>query len=178
MRRAWVRSGWTFVWVSLATVACSRTPERHVQTRPYVPTAAEQRRIDERRAEERRAEERREANRREEERARRPRAIGGGPADRETPASPSSRIAAARCDREVKCNRVGAPGKYDSQQACVAALKRDIQHDLDGADCTNGVRAKELNDCLQAIRDERCGALDFDTAIRLRACRAETMCLR
>ena len=201
MSRAWVRNGWALGLVSLGAIACSRAPERHVQARPYVSAAeqrrieerraeerraeerrAEERRAEERRAEERRAEERRDANRRADARARRSRAIGGGPADRatrEAPPSVSSRIAAARCDREVKCNQVGAHGKYDSHLACVAELKRDIRHDLDGDDCANGFRAKELNDCLQAIRDEQCGrALDFDTVIRLRACRAENICVR
>jgi hypothetical protein len=180
--------------VSVAMTACSRTHERNVESRPYTPTAAEQRRIDEKRAEERRAEERRaeerraerarDADRRADERARRSsdHAIGGGPeehATRVAPASASSSMTAARCEREVKCNRVGQHGKYASHAACVAELKEDIRHDLDGSDCVNGVRAKELNDCLQAIRDEQCGnALDLDGVIRLRACRSDNLCAK
>jgi hypothetical protein len=92
--------------------------------------------------------------------------------------SASERIAAARCDREVKCNRVGAHGKYPSSGACVAELRRDIRADLASDACAGGPREKELADCLQAIRDEHCGALDFDSALRLKACRAETMCVK
>src|SRR6266699_1294749 len=67
MRLPLISAGWAIGLLSL-TAACSRTHERNVESRPYVPTAAEQRRIDERRAEERLAEERREDDRRAEER--------------------------------------------------------------------------------------------------------------
>jgi hypothetical protein len=93
-------------------------------------------------------------------------------------ASASGSIAAARCDREVKCNRVGVHGKYASRGACVAELKRDIRSDLTSDACANGVREKELNDCLQAIRDEQCSnALDLDVVLRLKACRADNLCV-
>jgi hypothetical protein len=178
--------------MSLALSACSRTHDRDVQSRPYVPTAAEQRRIDERRAEQRLADERREEDRRAEERRaadrradererRRERAIGGGPSDtvRARPALASESIAIARCDREIKCNRVGVHGKYPSRGACVAELKRDIRADLTSDACSDGVREKELSDCLQAIRDEQCGnALDLDAVIRIKACRADNLCVR
>jgi len=157
----------------LAWAGCSRTDEREVRSRPYVPTAAEQRRIDERRAEERaKAEER--ARQRE-------RAIGGGPVDhvvRTGPAWASESIALARCNREVKCNHVGADEKYPSRGACVAELKREVRSDLQSATCAR-IRDKELNDCLQAIRAEQCGnTLDMDGAIRLKACRPDNICAK
>src|SRR4051812_16087002 len=61
----------------------------------------------ERRAEERRAEERRTEERRAEER-RAGAFIGGGPVE---PGSAVARIASARCEREVRCNHVGAQQK-------------------------------------------------------------------
>jgi len=181
--------------MSLTCIACSKTHDRDVQSRPYVPTAAEQRRIDENRADQRLAEERREEDRRAEDRriaadrraedrakreARRDEPIA--PNDhvvRAGPVSASESIADARCDREVKCNRVGIHGKYPSHGACVAELKHDIRSDLRNDVCAEGVRAKELNDCLQAIRVEQCGnALDLDAVIRIKACRAENLCVK
>src|SRR5258707_1570520 len=45
--------------------------------------------------------------------------------------------------------------------------------------CANGVREKELNDCLQAIRADQCAnALDLDAVIRMRACRTDNLCPR
>ena len=166
----------------LVVTSCSRTNDRPVRSQTYRPTAAE-RRAEERRAEERaeeRAAERREAERAADERARRRREIGGGPSDhvsRETAPSASTTIARVRCDREVKCNRIGSRGKYESRDACVAELKRDVERELDGS-CTNGVSAKELNDCLQAIRDQQCGDVDLDTTLRLAACRADSLCVK
>ena len=188
MRLALVSSGWAIGLLSL-TAACSRTHERNVESRPYVPTAAEQRRIDERRAEERLAEERREEDRRAEDRQaadrraderakRRERAIGGGPNDRVVrarPATVSESIAGARCDRAIKCNSVGADRTYPSRGACITELKRDLRSDA----CANGVREKELHDCLQAIRDDQCGnGLDLDAVIRIKACRSDNLCAR
>ena len=186
-----LRSGCAVGLMSLTWAACSHTHDRDAQSRPYVPTAAEQRRIDaaradqrladERREEDRRAEERRDADRRADERAkRREDAIGAN--DRVVKPGPiwvSDSIAAARCDREVKCNRVGAHGKYASHGACVAEFKRDLRSDLHGDVCADGVREKELNDCLQAIRVEQCGnALELDAVIHMKACRIENLCVK
>jgi len=200
MRIALVRSGCAIGLMSLTCVACSHTHDRDVQSRPYVPTAAEQRRIDEKRADQRLADQRLAEERREEDRRAEDRRIAAdrraeerakrearrdepiAPNDRAVragPVSASESIAAARCDREVKCNRVGLHGKYPSHGACVAELKRDIRSDLRSDVCTDGVREKELNDCLQAIRVEQCGnALDLDAVIRIKACRAENLCVK
>ena len=203
MRLALVSSGFVVGLMSLTGAACSHTHDRDAQSRPYVPTAAEQRRIDEKRADQRLAEERREdqkteerltKERREEDRRAEERRIAAdrraderakglvGPNDhvvRAGPASASESIAAARCDREVKCNRVGTHGKYPSHSACVAELKRDIRSDLRNDTCADGVRDKELNDCLQAIRVEQCGnALDMDAVIRIKACRVDNLCVK
>jgi len=202
--------------VSVAVVSCSKTHDRDVQSRPYQPTAAEQRRIDERRAEERRAEEQKAEERRAEDRRleeerraiaaderrlederraadarrseedrraaeeRRARSIGGGPHDgvfRATPASAVANIAAARCDREVRCKHVGAKEKYRTRAVCVAELERDKRDDINSDVCPGGVREKELNDCLAAIRDEDCGN-PLDAISRLNACRTGNLCVK
>jgi hypothetical protein len=190
--------------IATAAFGCSKTQDRNVQTRPYV-SAAEQRRIDERRAEERRAEEQRAEDRRAEERrleaqrreiaaeerrleeerradeARRARpVVGGGPRDgviRATPASAVANIAAARCDREVRCGHVGPKEKYKSRAACVADLQRDKRDDINSDVCTGGVREKELTDCLASIRDEDCGN-PLDAITRLNACRTGNLCVK
>ncbi len=143
----------------------------------------EQRRADEeRRAEEqRRAEERRTAERRTDERVndRRSRAIGGGPGEpavRATPASAVATMAAARCDREVRCKHIGPKEKYRTRRDCVADQQRDSRDDLNADVCPGGIREKELNDCLQAIRDEDCGN-PLDEITRLSACRSGSLCM-
>src|SRR6185436_20806082 len=97
-----------------------------------------------------------EARRAADERRARP-VVGGGPRDgviRATPASAVANIAAARCDREVRCGHIGPKEKYRSRAACVAELQRDKRDDINSDVCTGGVREKELTDCLASIRDE------------------------
>jgi len=203
-------SAWALGIATIALGACSKTQDRTVQSRPYVPSAAEQRRIDERRAEERRNEERRAEERRAEERRledqrrdiaaeerrleeerradearraaddRRARSVGGGPRDsvlRATPASAVANIAAARCDREVRCGHVGPKEKYRTRAACVADLQRDKRDDINSDVCRGGVREKELTDCLASIRDEDCGN-PLDAITRLNACRTGNLCVK
>jgi Family of unknown function (DUF6184) len=204
-----------------ALVACNKTNDRNVQSRPYVPSAAEQRRMDERRAEdlraqERRAEERIAAAQREEERlaeerraaerraeesrtderkaverrtdartddrrdTRSGRAVGGGPNDpvlRATASSALTSLANARCDREVRCNNVGAKEKFKTRADCVAEMERDKRDDLNSDVCPGGIREKQLNECMAAIRDENCGN-PLDALTRLNACRSGSLCAK
>jgi hypothetical protein len=183
MRSALVKSTWALGFACIA-FGCSHSHDRAVQSRPYEPSAAEQRRIDEQRAEDRRAEERRAEDRADERRAEdkaeeRRRSVGGGPNDpmvRATPASALASIAAVRCDREVRCKNVGRKEKYKTRADCVADLERDKRDDLNSDVCP-GVREKELNDCLQAIRDEDCGN-PIDAIARLNACRTGNLCVK
>jgi hypothetical protein len=193
MRLTLVKSAWTLGFVSLALAACSHTHDRTVQSRPYEPTAAEQRaeerRADERRAEERRAEDRRAEERAEdrraedrrvEERRERERSMGGGPREavsKTTPTVAVASIAAARCDRELRCKHIGTREKYRTRGDCMADMQRDKREDLNGDACPAGIREKELNDCVQAIHDEDCGN-PLDAITRLNACRSGNLCLK
>src|SRR5579859_7782913 len=118
---------------------------------------------DRRVAEERRLEDERrltDEGRADEQRAvRRERPIGGGPNEplRATPPSAVASIAAARCDREVRCGHVSARDKFKTRAACMAEMKKDRREDLNSDACPGGIREKELKDCLVSIRDEDCG---------------------
>jgi hypothetical protein len=193
MRLALVSSAWALGFACVAFGGCSHSNDRNVQSRPYQPTAAEQRRIDERRAEDRRAEERRAEDRLADERRaedrraaerraedERRRSIGGGPnepAIRATPASAVASIATARCDREVRCKNIGRKEKYGTRADCVADLQRDRRDDLNSDVCPGGIREKQLNDCLQSIRDEDCGN-PLEAISRLNACRSGNLCAK
>jgi len=177
-----------------ALSACNKTNDRQTVS------AAEQRRIDERRAAERRAEERRAEDRRidpderradrtaEERRAEERRADARydrrerlassvDPAIRATPSSAVTSLATERCDREARCNNIGAKEKYKTRADCVAELERDKRDDLNSDVCRGGIRQKELNDCLQAVHDEACGN-PLDAITRLTACRTGNLCAK
>jgi hypothetical protein len=89
------------------------------------PSTVEQRRAEQRRAEERSAEERKDA-----------RFIGGGPAE---PSSAVASIVAARCEREVRCNNVGANGKYPNRDDCATRIQDEKRDTINEKDCPGGI---------------------------------------
>jgi hypothetical protein len=105
-------------------------------------------------------------------------AIGGGPRDPDQRFKPTlAKIAAARCDREMRCGNVGPNEKYPSREACVTKNEADKRGDINASECTLGVSQTGLLDCLRAIRDEDCGN-PLDTVARLNACRSGNVCLK
>ena len=106
--------------------------------------------------------------------------IGGGP--RESNFNMNNRaailsIAAARCDREARCDRVGPGEKYDSRRECMVDIKRNERSDLSDDACPGGISPKGLDGCLQSIREEDCKN-PLETIGRLNACRTGDLCLR
>jgi len=176
--------------LALGLASCSKTHDREAVSRP-TPSGAEQRRIDEKRAEERRAEERRADDRRAEERKADRRAearddrrerlanevVPVDPVLRATPSSALTSLAKERCEREARCKNIGAKEKYRTRAACVTEMERDKRDDLNSDVCPTGIREKELNDCLRAVREEDCGNL-LDSLTRLNACRAGNLCAK
>lgn len=65
-------------------------------------------------------------------------------------------IATARCEREVKCNNVGAEGKYVTQEDCVVSLEPATRGELDSRDCPPGVSEVELKECTEEIKQTDC----------------------
>jgi hypothetical protein len=127
------------------------------------PSTVEQRRAEERRTEERRAEERKDA-----------RFIGGGPGE---PSSAVASIVAARCEREVRCNNVGAKGKYPSRADCATRIQNEKRDTINEKDCPGGIDRKHLDDCLAEVRDEACRS-PLASISRLVSCRSSRLCLK
>ncbi len=87
------------------------------------------------------------------------------------------KIVAARCARESTCKDVGPDKRVGNSDACVQKLKADMRSDLNVNECPVGIDAKELNECLDAIRKEDCNN-PLDTIGRLAACRTSDLCLK
>jgi hypothetical protein len=181
-----------FTLVTAGTVACSRstTPRSNVGTRPTEVRSdgerAEERRRAEDRAEERRAEERRAEARAEERRAEERRAeidrdrrrpVGGGPSETAAQFAPAmSKIAAARCERQVECGNIGPHGRFPTRVECIDHTQSYPRDGLSAHDCPL-VDRQGLNSCVQAIRHEDCGN-SADTIARVNACRSANLCVK
>ena len=69
-----------------------------------------------------------------------------------------------------------APRKYASYEACSRELRSEVGGDLEPSECPRGIDAKELDNCMEAIRGESCRN-PVETLSRLAACRTRAMCL-
>src|SRR4051794_4666072 len=135
MKPALMSSAWALGIISLTVVGCERKDSDRGEPRGETPSATEQRRAEEQRADEQRKAD--EQQRKADEQQRKAdeahkeaekRSIGGGPAGTSEPSVALAGIAAARCDREVKCKNVGPNAKYKTRGDCVAAVQKD-KHD-------------------------------------------------
>lgn len=84
-------------------------------------------------------------------------------------------IVAARCEREQRCDHIGAGKRYESVQACRTALRTDLADDLNPAECSRGIDRRELSECMQQVREEDCGN-PIETLERVVACRTSDLC--
>ncbi|XYI02129.1 DUF6184 family natural product biosynthesis lipoprotein [Sorangium sp. So ce1128] len=84
-------------------------------------------------------------------------------------------IVGARCDHEARCNNIGADREYSSTEACSSRIQTEWRDELNLAECPGGIDAKELNECLQEIRNNDCNN-PLDTLGRIVACRSSDLC--
>jgi hypothetical protein len=84
-------------------------------------------------------------------------------------------IARARCERERRCDNVGAKKTYASLDACEAKIEGEWAADLNKYECPHGVVQSELDQCLADVRAEECGN-PFDTLSRIAQCDADDIC--
>lgn len=85
------------------------------------------------------------------------------------------KIAGARCEREARCNNIGADKKWATNDTCEDSIRAEWAQDLNVYDCPSGVKDNELDECLAAIRDEDCNS-PFDTLGRISECTAAQIC--
>lgn len=85
------------------------------------------------------------------------------------------RIAAARCDREVTCDKIGGAKRYPSLEACQALMRTELHDGLSFETCPRGVNADKVADCVAANERADCYS-PIDALVRLRECRASHIC--
>lgn len=103
-----------------------------------------------------------------------PGARGGGPIGLDTA---RGEYAAARCDREERCNNVGAGRTHSSRSECLTDARNDRRDSWDSAECRQGINSARLSDCLAAVRSQNCNN-PMDDLTRLATCRSGEVCGR
>lgn len=109
----------------------------------------------------------------------------GGGEERQAPLTPASRVvpsvndaasalATERCDREVRCNQVGANARYATREDCMDVMRQDSEEEL--ADCHAGIDESDLGQCLTEIRTQDCNG-PLDQLEQFVACRSDDLCL-
>jgi hypothetical protein len=86
------------------------------------------------------------------------------------------RIAQARCDREVACDRVGEGKPFKTTEQCTSTLRTRSRADVVAAQCSRGFDNTQVALCLTAIRHFRCetglGAVDV-----IPHCQSSALCV-
>ncbi|MBX3218303.1 MAG: hypothetical protein KF850_40230 [Labilithrix sp.] len=85
------------------------------------------------------------------------------------------RLAAARCDREVSCNDIGAGKKYADRDACMREAGQNARGTLRVDECATLDQAK-LSSCLNDIKNERCSN-PLDSLDIVTSCTRSKLCV-
>jgi hypothetical protein len=85
-------------------------------------------------------------------------------------------LSQARCDYEVRCNRVGPTATYASREHCLDANRNESQSKFES--CRHDVKRSEMRKCVDEIRTEGCAGLDqvVDLFERAATCRTGRLC--
>lgn len=94
-----------------------------------------------------------------------------------TKESAVDRITAARCAREVTCSNLGPDKHFTSNDNCVSQVRGNLSKELNANECPDGIDAKQVDECLEKIRNESC-TNPLSTVERLAECRTSAMCLK
>jgi len=94
-----------------------------------------------------------------------------------TKESAVDRITAARCAREVTCSNLGPDKHFTTNDNCVLEVREHMNKELNSNECPDGIDAKQVDECLDKIRDESC-TNPLSTVQRLAECRTSAMCLK
>jgi hypothetical protein len=100
------------------------------------------------------------------------------PQAREVDASIVDRLTNGRCDREQACNNVGDGRKYASRHTCMEQLHGSISNDLNSYQCPGGIDGYAVQQCVNAIASEECGAHPVEALTRMDKCRSGAMCIK
>ena len=87
-----------------------------------------------------------------------------------------SSIVEARCDREARCENIGAKEKFKTWAECKKEIAAKSSDKIGAPECPGGIDQHELSECLTEIRNEGCGN-PLETLERVAACNSADLCI-
>lgn len=86
------------------------------------------------------------------------------------------RIAQARCDREVACERVGEKKTFATTEQCTSTLRERSRADVVAARCARGFDNTQVGICLTSIRQYRCEST-LEAVDVISQCQSSALCV-
>ena len=86
------------------------------------------------------------------------------------------RIAQARCDREVACDRVGQKKTFATSEQCTSTLRERSRADVVAARCARGFDNTQVGICLTSIRQYRCEST-LEAVDVISQCQSSALCV-
>ena len=87
------------------------------------------------------------------------------------------RIATARCERELGCNKIGQGRAYEDLPTCLERLGTLMDEEVGRNTCPGGVDELGVSSCLFDIQRTPCGG-ELEQRTNLPSCTKSTLCLR
>lgn len=85
------------------------------------------------------------------------------------------RLTTARCDREAACNNLGPGKKHADRDACMRETGQSTRGTLRADQCPQ-IDQSKLSDCLNDIKNERCGNV-LDSLDTITSCTRSKVCI-
>ena len=87
------------------------------------------------------------------------------------------RLATARCERELACNKIGQGRAYEDQPTCLAQMGELMDEEAGRTRCPRGVEPLEVSRCQLDIQRTECGG-ELERSTNIPACTHAALCVR
>jgi hypothetical protein len=87
------------------------------------------------------------------------------------------RVATARCERELACNKIGQGRAYEDQPTCLAQIGELMNEEVGPNACPLGVGRVALSTCLLEIQRDECGG-ELERSTNIPPCTKPALCAR
>lgn len=85
------------------------------------------------------------------------------------------RLAEVRCDRDERCQNVGAGKRYGDREACISERRAQSDALIPAVRCNQGMNPDRVETCVAAIENAPCN-VSLESLDGIESCRAQSLC--